>query len=40
MTTGMADGSVRGVSATVSPATWRIVCDPKDGLIPGADWNN
>jgi prepilin-type N-terminal cleavage/methylation domain-containing protein len=39
MTAGMADGSVRGVSATVSPATWRIVCDPKDGLVPGPDWN-
>jgi prepilin-type N-terminal cleavage/methylation domain-containing protein/prepilin-type processing-associated H-X9-DG protein len=34
----LADGSVRGVSAAVSPATWRIAVCPDDGLTAGADW--
>jgi prepilin-type N-terminal cleavage/methylation domain-containing protein len=35
---GMADGSVRYVSADLSPATWAAVCDPRDGAPVGADW--
>jgi prepilin-type N-terminal cleavage/methylation domain-containing protein len=40
MTTGLADGSVRSVSASISASTWLIVCNPSDGLNPGPDWNN
>jgi prepilin-type N-terminal cleavage/methylation domain-containing protein len=40
MTCGLADGSVRGVSASVSASTWQIVCNPSDGLNPGPDWAN
>jgi prepilin-type processing-associated H-X9-DG protein len=40
MTVGMGDGSVRSVSPSVSPKTWRIVSnDPKyQGMAPGTDW--
>jgi Protein of unknown function (DUF1559) len=38
MLAGLGDGSVRGVSSGVSALTWKIVCDPEDGLVPGADW--
>jgi prepilin-type N-terminal cleavage/methylation domain-containing protein len=38
MNAGLADGSVRGVSATISASTWVIVCNPNDGLLPGGDW--
>jgi len=40
MVAGLADGSVRGVNAAVSAATWQTVCNPADGLVPGADWND
>jgi prepilin-type N-terminal cleavage/methylation domain-containing protein len=38
MVAGLADGSVRSVSATISASTWQIVCNPNDGLSPGPDW--
>jgi type II secretory pathway pseudopilin PulG len=40
MTVGMGDGSVRSVSPSVSPRTWRIVGnDPKyQGQVVGSDW--
>jgi prepilin-type N-terminal cleavage/methylation domain-containing protein/prepilin-type processing-associated H-X9-DG protein len=34
----MGDGSVRFVSANISPATWASVNDPADGVPPGPDW--
>jgi len=34
----LADGSVRGVSASVSPATWQIAVMPNDGQVLGSDW--
>jgi prepilin-type N-terminal cleavage/methylation domain-containing protein len=38
MNAGLSDGSVRSISSTISASTWRIVCNPMDGLIPAADW--
>ncbi len=38
MTTGMSDGSVRGVSATISALTWQRVCTPNGGEVLGNDW--
>jgi hypothetical protein len=35
---GMGDGSVRGVSPSVSAATWTQVVDPADGQVLGSDW--
>jgi hypothetical protein len=35
---GLADGSVRSVSAGVSQITWGRAVEPKDGLTLGADW--
>jgi hypothetical protein len=35
---GLADGSVRGVSASISPATWSNVLLPADGNVIGSDW--
>jgi len=37
---GIADGSVRVVSATLSPETWNAAVQPNDGMALGADWNN
>jgi prepilin-type N-terminal cleavage/methylation domain-containing protein len=34
----MADGSVRGVSGSVSPATWANAGNPSDGNVLGNDW--
>lgn len=34
----LADGSVRGVAAGVSPQVWYRACDPDDGLPLGSDW--
>jgi prepilin-type N-terminal cleavage/methylation domain-containing protein len=39
MTTGLADGSVRSLSAKIGATTWQIVCNPADGQVPGPDWN-
>jgi prepilin-type N-terminal cleavage/methylation domain-containing protein len=40
MNVGLADGSGRSLSASLSATTWQIVCNPRDGLSPGTDWNN
>jgi hypothetical protein len=40
MNAALADGSVRTVNSNISASTWQIVCNPRDGLIPGADWDN
>jgi type II secretory pathway pseudopilin PulG len=34
----LGDGSVRLVSAAISPATWAAACDPRDGVPLGPDW--
>jgi prepilin-type N-terminal cleavage/methylation domain-containing protein len=34
----MMDGSVRGVSGTVTPATWVTVITPNASVAPGPDW--
>jgi len=38
MIAGLADGSVRALSSSISGATFHIVCVPNDGLVPGSDW--
>jgi prepilin-type processing-associated H-X9-DG protein len=38
MNVGMGDGSVRGVSTSVSMATWMSACLPNDGIPLGNDW--
>jgi hypothetical protein len=35
---GLGDGSVRNVSTSVSPATWRNAMLPDDGNVLGSDW--
>jgi prepilin-type N-terminal cleavage/methylation domain-containing protein len=35
---GLADGSVRSVSAAVSQATWGKAVEANDGLVMGSDW--
>jgi type II secretory pathway pseudopilin PulG len=35
---GLGDGSVRTVSSSVSPTTWALACDPRDGEVMGSDW--
>jgi len=37
---GIADGSVRVVSAALSTETWNAAVQPNDGMALGADWNN
>lgn len=38
MQVAMADGSVRSVSSTISPATWWQACTPANGEVLGSDW--
>jgi prepilin-type N-terminal cleavage/methylation domain-containing protein len=38
MIAGLGDGSVRTVGASISTATWWMVCNPKDGGVLGTDW--
>jgi len=38
MQAAMGDGSVRGVTASVSNATWVSACSPNDGGVLGSDW--
>jgi prepilin-type processing-associated H-X9-DG protein len=38
MNVALADGSVRSVSTSISTRTWQLVCDPRDGMVPGNDW--
>jgi hypothetical protein len=40
MVVGMADGSVRNVTAGVSTKTWELACYPRDGQVLPADWSN
>jgi prepilin-type N-terminal cleavage/methylation domain-containing protein len=39
MNVGLADGSIRSLSSTLSATTWQIACNPKDGLVLPSDWN-
>ena len=39
MQVGLADASVRSLSASVTLTTFQRVCDPKDGLPLGPDWD-
>src|SRR5262245_23327078 len=34
----LADGSVRSISAAISPQTWWAACTPADGEVLGNDW--
>jgi prepilin-type N-terminal cleavage/methylation domain-containing protein len=38
MVVGIADGSVRGVTASISTKTWEYACYPKDGQVLPPDW--
>ena len=38
MLVGLGDGSVRGVSPSISTTTWLNVCIPDSGQVPGSDW--
>lgn len=38
MTTGLADGSVRTLSATMNITTFRLACSPSDGQVLASDW--
>jgi hypothetical protein len=38
MVVGLADGSVRTVSAGVSTHTWELACYPRDGAVLPNDW--
>jgi prepilin-type N-terminal cleavage/methylation domain-containing protein len=40
MQVGLGDGSVRGVSNSVSVNTWTSACNPIDGIPLGSDWTN
>jgi hypothetical protein len=34
----LGDGSVRGVSTSISWTTWNFACNPGDGNVLGTDW--
>jgi prepilin-type N-terminal cleavage/methylation domain-containing protein len=38
MIVGLGDGSARGVTTSLSVATWIMACNPSDGGVLGADW--
>ncbi len=38
MNVALGDGSVRGVTASISAQTWAFACDPQDGNVLGSDW--
>jgi prepilin-type N-terminal cleavage/methylation domain-containing protein len=38
MQVALGDGSVRGVTSSISVATWVSACDPADGIPLGSDW--
>jgi hypothetical protein len=38
MQVGLGDGSVRGVSASISVTTWANACNPGDGNVLGSNW--
>jgi prepilin-type N-terminal cleavage/methylation domain-containing protein len=35
---GLADGSIRGVSSSISQLTWQYACYPNDGQVLPSDW--
>jgi prepilin-type N-terminal cleavage/methylation domain-containing protein len=35
----LGDGSVRAVSRNLNPTVWAAVCDPRDGVAPGPEWD-
>jgi prepilin-type processing-associated H-X9-DG protein len=39
MNVGLADGSVRMLSHSMSPLTWDYALQPSDGQVLGSDWN-
>jgi prepilin-type N-terminal cleavage/methylation domain-containing protein len=39
MQVALGDGSVRGVSGSISTRTWEYACYPFDGMVLPADWN-
>jgi prepilin-type N-terminal cleavage/methylation domain-containing protein len=39
MIAGLGDGSVRAVTSSIATSTWYYACHPRDGNVPGADWN-
>ena len=39
MNVALGDGSVRFLTPSITPATWGNACNPKDGQVLGADWN-
>jgi hypothetical protein len=38
MTTGLADGSVRAISSTISALTFQRICTPQGGEVVGDEW--
>ncbi len=38
MTAGLADGSVRAISSSISALTFQRICNPSDGEVLGSDW--
>jgi hypothetical protein len=38
MITGLGDGSVRAVAATINIVTFQRLCHPRDGEVLGSDW--
>ncbi|MFY7877000.1 MAG: hypothetical protein ACOVQM_16215, partial [Pirellula sp.] len=40
MIAGLADGSVRAVSASINSVTFDRVCMPADGNVNGQDWGD
>jgi prepilin-type N-terminal cleavage/methylation domain-containing protein len=38
MNAGLGDGSVRFVNSSISPTTWALACDPRDGQAMPSDW--
>jgi prepilin-type processing-associated H-X9-DG protein len=38
MNAALGDGSVRFLSALISPTTWARACDPQDGAPLGSEW--
>jgi len=39
MNVGIGDGSVRSVGRSLNATVWGYVCDPRDGNIPGSEWD-
>jgi prepilin-type N-terminal cleavage/methylation domain-containing protein len=39
MNCGLGDGSARFITSAISPTTWALACDPRDGTPLPSDWN-